>query len=104
MASIYGTLAVTKSEFDVVMERCRQRDRWSDANDNAYPDEMLAEAGSFIADPTIDHYAPEDERFDMDWVVGLKEELSENRRQQLVVAAALIIAEIDKIDRREMKP
>ena len=85
---------MTKAEEDVLAERAKQRAKWGDHHDDAVEvNGELPTAGAYLAHPEHDpcFEAPT-------WAVSLKER--KDRRQQLVCAAALAIAEIDRMDRQ----
>lgn len=87
----------TEAEYDVLAERAKQRSRWSDEyDDTEHIDGMLAGAGVVIWEAAETH--PDNP----DWVNHAIEKHAENPRQRLVIAAALLIAEIDRLDRAKV--
>ena len=84
---------MTKAEEDVLAERAKQRTRWDDHHDDTVEgDSNLAVASAFLAHPDPDPFeAPT-------WAGSIK--TRKDRRHQLVCAAALAIAEIDRMDRQ----
>jgi len=84
---------MTKAEEDVLAERAKQRNRWGDDHDDAVESNgELPTAAAFLAHPDPDPFvAPT-------WAGTIKSH--KERRQQLVCAAALVIAEIDRMDRQ----
>ena len=84
---------MTKAEEDVLAERAKQRTRWGDDHDDAVEaDGSLPLASAFLAHPDPDPFqAPT-------WAGSIK--TRKDRRHQLVCAAALAIAEIDRMDRQ----
>jgi hypothetical protein len=85
---------------DIVNERKKQRAKWGNTHDDAHGDQMLAlnaalltlqgTGGEIIGDESGDPFPD-------DW--GLVAKHAGDRRQQLVIAGALIAAEIDRLDR-----
>jgi hypothetical protein len=90
----------TRAERDVLEERAPQRRRWGDRHDDRDRDEQeLARAGAFLVHPGPNRQEP-------GWANELWTKLGRQhtsvpskRRARLVVGAALIIAEIDRMDR-----
>jgi hypothetical protein len=79
---------VNKVEYDVLIERKRQRAKWTVEHDAEHKNESLSAVASSLAHP-LTHFV---ER--CGW---------HDRRQRLVIAAALILAEIERIDREAAK-
>lgn len=77
----------TKAIEDVAAERERQRRKWGDSHDDGHRDGSLAWNGGRIA-------------LNVDDPWGLWEKHREDRRRQLVISAALIVAEIERLDRK----
>ena len=83
----------TQAETDVLAERAKQRAKWGDDHDDGHLDGDLSTAAAYIASPTglaADVDPP-------DWAYRLDAE--HDRRGRLVIASALIIAEIEHLDR-----
>jgi hypothetical protein len=91
---------VTPAERDVLTERERQRHRWGDEHDDRHDLEDLAEAAAHLAEPEADIDPDDADDESLGWAVRLKGRLYDDRRKQLVVAAALLVAEIDRLDRK----
>ncbi|GHC19235.1 hypothetical protein [Aidingimonas halophila] len=98
---------LTQAAFDVISERCRQVDDegWSREHDDTHADGVLSLAASdycFTASlqtrhgphPHLDNHAPLTWPWDVEWWKP-----SPEPRRNLVKAAALILAEIERIDR-----
>lgn len=85
-----------KAEQDVLAERARQRAKY-DATDGDYQPGTLATAGAHLACPsgvsdmTLLQYGA-------DWAREYCLKYIQDRRQELVVSCALIMAEIEKMD------
>ncbi len=81
---------ISYAELCVLMERAGQRRKWStDHDDNEYQDGDLAHVAGCLAEDTYDDCFP--------WVRDLAQK--HDKRQRLVIAAAFLIAEIDRMDR-----
>lgn len=98
---------VTDAELDVIKERTRQvvDEQWTAEHDDAYPAGTLALAGATYALPKEDANGKHGSGvpvwralwpFDGEWFKP------KDRRRDLVRSAALIIAEIEKIDRADV--
>lgn len=77
---------------EIKAERLRQQrqEGWSHAHDDSHVNGELADAAAFYASvKNIGDLWP----WDSDWIKEHK------RRRQLVIAAALIVAEIERLDR-----
>lgn len=84
----------TNAEHDVLAERAKQRERWSaEHDDTEHADGMLAHGAAAILLKAGPHGG------NPDWVNHAIEKHAENPRQRLVVVVALLIAEIDRLDR-----
>ena len=90
---------MTKAEQDVLAERARQRAKYG-ATDGDYKPETLATAGAHLACP-IGVESRALRQFDAMWAMQCGGKYQGNRRQELVVSAALIMAEIEKMDAQE---
>lgn len=77
---------------DVLAERAKQRAKWGDGHDDAHDRGDLAKAAT--------HMITGDWVFDS-WPQELRRRHS-NGRDRLVIAAALILAEIERLDRRTL--
>lgn len=82
---------------DVVRERERQieKEGWTPEHDDSHPNGSLAEAGACYA------MAFENQPMPMDWPWEVNWWKPKDRRSNLVRAAALLIAEIERLDRAE---
>ncbi len=108
------TEALTAAERDVLAERAKQREKCGNAHDDEHGNGALPAAAALIAHPGV--YLPTDcgcreafcphltfrepETFGIpapDWAVGLWRK--HDRRGRLVVGAALLLAEVERIDR-----
>lgn len=78
---------------DIGVERERQLQQWSREHDDTHGQGELANAAAMLAATTSAQY-PEQPY----WAWDLRRKLA-GRRQQLVVAAALLVAEIERLDR-----
>jgi hypothetical protein len=108
MTSTPGTVTPsevrTKAEQDVLAEREKQRAKWTVAHDDKHDDGAVAAAGAMLAWP--DGYWFYDQS-DADkccipspgWAYDILKKHEHDRRQQLVIAAALLLAEIERLDR-----
>lgn len=101
----YWTLITKKAHGDVLDERFRQtsKEGWTPEHDDAHPYSEMAKAAACYAaienpNHTLRlHYGKYDEPvWPEDWTYKPKD-----RRRNLVRAAALIIAEIERLDRAE---
>lgn len=82
---------------DVLIERTKQLKKWTPNHDDEHKDGELADAAAELAHverPGTDVFAPE-------WATDLRQK--HERRQQLVIAAALILAEIERLDRAAVR-
>jgi hypothetical protein len=98
---------LTRAEQDVLRERDKQRERWGDEHDAAeHGDGALAAAAAFLAWP--DGYEERPGEADRclipcpGWAYRLLERHDSDRRRQLLIAAALCLAEIERLDRAEV--
>lgn len=95
---------MSRASDDVLAERERQRSKWGDDHDDDHDDGALADAASYLAatgdDGCVDPDDP-DELAEAGWAVQLRAKHKGDRRRQLVIAAALLLAEIERLDRWE---
>lgn len=81
---------------DVLTERQKQRAKWGDAHDDGHGDEALADAAAVLACShrldDLDELAPE-------WAIRLRNRHTSTRRSELVDAAALLLVEIERMDK-----
>lgn len=84
---------------EIRAERAHQIRQWPPEHDDSHDDGGLAMAGAFLAHPDQDVEEEDAEDEELGWAVRLKARNLDNRRRQLVIAAALIVAEIERIDR-----
>lgn len=87
---------LTKAATDILAERARQvsQEGWTPAHDDEHADGALALAASAYAMPNaMDGYAPRQWPWSMAWWKP------KDRRRNLVKAGALILAEIERLDR-----
>lgn len=83
--------AISKADLDVIKERRKQRVKWStDHDDNEYRDGDLSHVACCLADNIYGEDC-------FPWVLDIARR--HDKRQRLVIAAAFIIAEIDRMDR-----
>jgi hypothetical protein len=109
---------VNNAENDVLIQRKRQREKWTIEHDAEHKDGSLAAVASSLAHPNTRFHAPCGCReamcpcmsltFSEEWTPPAPEWakslfLKHDRRQRLVIAAALILAEIERIDRETAK-
>ncbi len=92
------TRPMSQAETDVRVERRRQRDQWGDDHDDTHDGGELADAAAWLANTDDPDDGDVDDE-DLGWAVRLKARHASDRRQQLVIAAALVLAEIDRLDR-----
>lgn len=79
---------------DVLAEREKQRTKWSAEHDDEHADGSLAAAASVLAHPEVDGV------FGPDWAFDLRVKYDNDDRTRRVIAAALLLAEIERLDRR----
>lgn len=93
-----GCDALTNAARDVLAERQRQisTEGWTPAHDDAHADEQLARAAVCYALPQGDYEIPEPPEF---WPWDAAWWKPGDRRRELVKAGALILAEIERLDR-----
>jgi len=81
---------------DVEMERVKQVQKgWTPAHDDGHDTEDLPAVAAYLTDPThalTSHGVPE-------WGIHLGFKTGTDRRRQLIIAAALLVAEIERLDR-----
>ena len=83
---------ISEAEYDVLEERSKQRKKWSDDHDdNEYQDGDLACVAGYLSEISAHNI----NRFP--WASELAGR--HNSRQRFVMAAAFLIAEIDRMDR-----
>lgn len=105
MITIIQDFVTTQGAVDVLEERRRQVDSegWSFDHDQQHNLFELAKAAACYADCVAEHFDIEEEyeviEVPTDWPWDDKWWKPKNPRRDLVRAAALIIAEIDRIDR-----
>lgn len=86
---------------DVIAEREKQRAKWGDDHDDAHADSGLAAVAAFLIVTRGDVPAKDRTRvaeIGVGWAADLADRHPE-RRDRLVIAAALLVAEIERIDR-----
>ena len=90
---------LTKAATDVIAERERQKavEGWDDAHDDAYSAYQLADAAACYALGTMSPGGHRKWPWDSRWWKP------RGYRRNLVKAAALLMAEIERIDRAEIK-
>jgi hypothetical protein len=90
--------ALTDAARDVLAERQRQirAEGWTPEHDDAYADEQLARAAVCYALPQGDYEIPEPPEF---WPWDAAWWKPGDRRRELIKAGALILAEIERLDR-----
>lgn len=88
----------TQAVEDVLAEREKQRAKYGDAHDDHHDCGELAIVAASLADPESEFDAPDKYHPD-DWgyIIGAKHR--DDRRKRLVIATALLIAEIERMDR-----
>jgi hypothetical protein len=97
---------MNRSEYDVLVERAKQRRKWGSTHDDEHFEGEIAVIAAELAIshvPDAEILCPEsepDQHIADEW--GL---LAKHRgvRRRLVIAAALIIAEIDRLERRSVR-
>lgn len=96
----FGQVEFTTVVMDVLNERARQRQLWGDEHDDdCHGEHDLAAAAATLAlppdaTPWLNGAAPE-------WAVKLRRKLEDDRRGSLVRATALLISELERLDRAE---
>lgn len=100
-------LALTEGALvDVLNERRRQFakgfDFQHDLNEHS-EDSALPKAAVMLADPGYVDDPEEADDEDLGWAVQLRARHAYDRRRQLVIAAALLVAEIERMDRVTVK-
>lgn len=93
----------TQAQMDVLAERRRQieAEDWSPENDNQYVNGELVAAGAAYALEAVSEGGTRGIWFKRLWPWHLDYWKPKSRRRDLVRAAALLIAEIERIDRAE---
>lgn len=93
-AEEYGAHIVAAA--DVLDERERQKsiEGWTEAHDDCYTDNSLGQAAACYA-----MFTPQQNFWPMSWSISWFK--PKDRRRNLVRAGALIIAEIERLDRRQ---
>lgn len=81
---------------DVLAERDKQRAKWGDAHDDKHSDGALSAAAAVLAHPEVDGV------FGPDWAFELRVKHDNDDRTRRVIAAALLLAEIERLDRRAL--
>jgi cell pole-organizing protein PopZ len=98
---------MSKAINDIVAERRRQieAEGWTPEHDDAHDDGEMAHAAACYAnhsaDQIRDHVCPPGDP-PMDWPWDDESWRPSTRRRDLVKAAALIVAEIERLDRAEL--
>ena len=88
---------------DVIAERIRQIAKYPAEHDDGHDDGSIALAASCIADPSGGLLQlSEPQVFFSGWEKGLARHIraKHTHRQRLVVAAAMLVAEIERLDRK----
>ncbi len=111
---------MTDAISDIAAERQRQIDRegWTHGHDDRHheADELATAAACYAAPHSVDWPLPDDDRrgtsrryanvlrwpWDRDWWKPGGESGPVDRRRQLVKAGALIVAEIERLDRKDV--
>lgn len=95
VAALRGARATARVLEDIAAERQRQLEQYDRAHDDGHPGGELANAAALLAStvPVPSHAA------EPIWAWDLRQKLAADRRRQLVVAAALLVAEIERLDR-----
>lgn len=81
---------------DVLAERDKQRAKWSSEHDDKHSDGSLSAAAAVLAHPEVDGV------FGPDWAFDLRVKHDNDDRTRRVIAAALLLAEIERLDRRAL--
>ena len=94
---------LTRAVYDVLTERAKQRVKWGDNHDDEHSDGSLAATASLLAYPN-GYDANQDPLNAVcipapSWGMALLARHAGDTREQLVIAAALLLAEIERIDR-----
>ncbi|HYF25939.1 MAG TPA: hypothetical protein VD931_09395 [Baekduia sp.] len=112
MSGDLALVMLTGAAADVVAERQRQRQKWGDEHDDEHTNGALAATAAVLAHPQAPPppcgcrealcphtpvLPPPEPIRAPDWAHPLR--WRHDRRRQLVIAAALIIAEIERLDR-----
>ena len=87
----------TKALRDVIAEREKQRAKWGDKHDDEHDDGDLADVARLLLNDDFN-------TFDLDltnagWGVRLYAKYGTDPRKRMVIAAALLLAEIERLDR-----
>jgi len=86
---------VTRAEQEVLDERDKQRRQWGDMHDDDHVDGALGDAAAALlsqVDLVSVTHGPK-------WAAELRYKHRADRRRQLVVGAALALAELERFDR-----
>lgn len=96
----YEVLSVGGALADVVSEREKQRARWGNQHDDDHDDGALADAGAIMAAEasSVGPYLVSNGS-NVQWALNLRHKHRSDRRKQLVIAAALLLAEVERLDR-----
>ena len=90
----------TKALASVVAERAKQIEQWGNGHDDDHQTGDLAFAAAGLIIGPDGSFGPPDGGFKSDWwAMGLWRRHRNDRRKQLVIAAALLLAEIERMDR-----
>ncbi len=92
----------TEAHASVLAERAKQIAKWGDMHDNDHDGGELATAAAMLADPESEFDAPEKYQED-EWMYRLGAKHRHDRRKMLVIATALLLAEIERLDRAEAR-
>lgn len=90
-----------KAAQDVLVERERQKtaEGWTPEHDDAYHHDELSNAAACYASPEAVYWGPSRDRSALRWPWQVQWWKPNDRRRNLVKAGALILAEIERIDR-----
>jgi hypothetical protein len=94
-----GWPAATQAERDVLVERAKQRRKWGDAHDDEEHLGGLPYAAAFLATSSAEVLEWYQDPGYLSWAVEVYNK--HRRRERYVIAAALLVAEIDRLDRAE---
>ncbi len=90
------TFAPTRALRDILAERHKQRRKWGDDHDDDHAKGELAYAAAHLA--SRDGLGENSDDVP-EWALTLSLTIGGDRRRELVIAAALLFAEIERIDR-----
>jgi len=91
-----------QAAIDVLTEREKQRVKWGDMHDDEHDDGVLGDAAATLAAQadSVGTYIEENGEGHL-WPGNLRHRHRGDRRKQIVIAAALLLAEIERIDRAD---